>query len=127
MQDAAWEGTMAFCRNPQSHSVKNWLAAIAVAALPALFTAPSANAQLPGIMNRGDTIVSAFAGVVPGVPPFPSGNPIDETFIDLNGPSLQIQRPMPAAPPMGQLVPSPTVFTARARDVGQVGAITIDD
>jgi hypothetical protein len=97
----------------------------------ALFTAISAtapaSAQIPGIMNAGDTVVTGFSGVVPGVPPFPSGNPLDETFIDLNGPSLQIQRPMPLAPPNGQLIPSPTVFTARARDVGQVGSITIDD
>jgi hypothetical protein len=73
------------------------------------------------------TIVTAFPGAAQPTPPFPSGYPLDETFIDLNGPSLQIQRPQPLAPPSGQLVASPTVFTGRARDLGQVFAITIDD
>ena len=85
-----------------------------------------AHAQGPGIMVPGDTIVTGFPGVLLPNPP-PPGDPIDETFINLDGASMQIQRPSPAGPPAGQLIPSPTVFSALARSVGQVFPITLDD
>ena len=98
-------------------------AALAVAAL--IWWAP-AEAQTPGIMSPGDTIVTGFSGVVPPAPPF-AGDPIDGTFINLDGASMQIQRPTPLGPPQGQLIGSPTLFEAPASAVGQVFAITLDD
>ncbi|MHA1159060.1 MAG: hypothetical protein ACTSP2_10020, partial [Alphaproteobacteria bacterium] len=101
--------------------------AVAVA-FAALITVPTAlQAQIPGIYSPGDAVVTGFSGVGPAFPPFPSGNPLDETFIDLDGASMRIQRIQPGAPPAGQLVPSPTIFAAPARTVGQVFAITLDD
>ena len=44
-----------------------------------------AGAQAPSIMAPGDAIVTGFSGVLPPVPPFPSGDPLDETFINLDG------------------------------------------
>jgi len=80
--------------------------------------ADRAKAQAPAIYAHGDTVVTGFSGILPPVPPFPSGDALDETFINLDGPSMQIQRLQPAGPPAGQMIASPTVFTARARDVG---------
>ena len=103
------------------------LATLAAAPLFFGFAAERALAQAPGIMVPGDTIVTGFSGVLPPNPPIPSGNPVDETFINLDGASMQIQRPSPAGPPAGQLIPSPTVFSALARSVGQVFPIALDD
>ena len=89
--------------------------------------AERAAAQTDAIMSPGDTIVTGFPGVTTPTPPFPSGNAIDETFIDVNGPSMQIQRPQPDGPPAGQLIASPTIFSAPAGTVGEVFPITLDD
>lgn len=96
------------------------------AAVAALVWWTPAAAQTPGIMAPGDTIVTGFSGVVPPAPPF-AGDPIDGTFINLDGISMQIQRPTPLGPPQGQLIGAPTVFEATARSVGQVFPITLDD
>lgn len=66
------------------------VAALALAALMWSGSAIMAAAQIPSIMSPGDTIVTGFPGVTTPTPPFPSGNAIDETFIDVNGPSMQI-------------------------------------
>jgi len=104
------------------------IAALAIVAPMWLaFPVEPANAQPPSIMTAGDAIVTGFSGVAAPVPPFPSNDPIDETFIDLNGASMRIQRFQPNAPPQGQVIPAPTVFAAPASAVGQVFAITMDD
>ena len=103
------------------------VATLVCAALMLGGMAEQAAAQTPSIMSPGDTIVTGFPGVTTPTPPFPSGNPIDETFIDVNGPSMQIQRPQPDGPPAGQLIASPTVFSAPAGAVGEVFPITLDD
>jgi hypothetical protein len=104
----------------------------AVAATSLLWSIPfdRASAQevpVPSLMAPGDGVVTGFSGVLPPEPPPPAGNPLDETFINLDGPSMQIQHLVPKGPPSGQLIDSPTVFTAPARSVGQVFAITLDD
>ena len=58
--------------------------------------------------------------------PLPAGDPLDETFIDLDGASAQIFRLEPGAPPSAQLISAPPVFQVKARDVGQVFAIGLD-
>ena len=77
-------------------------------------------------MAPGDSVVTGFSGVLPPESP-PPGDPLDQTFINLDGPSMQIQHLVPNGAPSGQLIDSPTVFKAPARSVGQVFAITLDD
>ena len=107
-------------------SIRNFAASLALSVVLAAAAAGSAAAQVAGIMSPGDTIVTGFSGVLPPTPPV-AGDPLDETFINPDGPSMQIQRPAPNGPPSGQLIPSPTIFTAPASTVGQVFAITLDD
>ena len=71
-------------------------------------------------------MVTGFSGVLSPEPP-PPGDRLDETFINLDGPTMQIQHPVPNGSPSGQLINSPTVFKAPAHSVGQVFAITLDD
>ncbi|MBN9009514.1 MAG: hypothetical protein J0H63_05030, partial [Rhizobiales bacterium] len=72
-------------------------------------------------------MVTGFSGVVPPTTPPPSGDPIDTTFINLDGTSLRVQRLQPNGPPQGQLIPSPAVFSATAREIGQVFGVTLDN
>jgi hypothetical protein len=117
-----------FLRSTRAFRAASHVISVSFLATFALLTSiDRPSAQAPAIYAAGDTIVSAFSGVLQSPPPYPSGNPIDETFINLDGPSMQIQRPQPAGPPSGQLIASPTLYTARARDVGQVFAVTLDD
>ena len=104
----------------------------AFAATPLLWLIPlnltsAQEAPVPSLMAPGDGVVTGFSGVLPPEPPPPAGDPLDETFINLDGPSMQIQHLVPNGPPSGQLIDSPTVFKAPARSVGQVFAITLDD
>ena len=86
----------------------------------------SAAAQAPGIMAPGDAVVTGFPGTVPPPPPV-VGDPLDETFINPDGASLRILRLQPTGPAAGQLIPSPTVFQAPSRTVGEIFPITFDD
>jgi hypothetical protein len=81
------------------------------------------------ILNRGDLIVTGFAGVKPADAPLPQGaSPLDEFFIDLDAASAQIlSLAAPGGAPEGQLISAPSVFRIKARDVGQVFATTLDD
>ena len=112
-------------RSPRA--IAGTVASLAVVTLLWMGAAERANAQTPAIMAPGDPIVTGFSGVLPPVPPFPSGDPLDETFINLDGASMEIQRLLPPGPPAGQLIPSPTLFAAPARVVGQAFAIALDD
>jgi len=91
------------------------------------FATSQAKAQDNAILARGDAVVTGFSGTKPAEPPPAAGNPIDETFIDLDGASARIMRLAPGAPPAGQLITAPTVLQVKARDVGQVFAIGLDD
>ncbi len=64
----------------------------AVALAPLLLAAAigRADAQAPGIMEPGDAVVTGFSGTVPPPPGF-AGDPIDGTFIDVNGASMRIR------------------------------------
>lgn len=85
-------------------------------------------APASSILSPGDAVITGFAGITPPVLPLAPGvDPLDATFINLDGPSMQIQHLQPNGPPAGQLISSPTTFTAHARDVGQVFAIALDD
>ena len=83
------------------------------------------NAQDAAIFGRGDAMVTGFSGTT-RPDPLPAGDPLDETFIDLDGASAPIFRLEPGAPPSAQVISAPPVFQVKARDVGQVFAIGLD-
>ncbi|MEJ2123670.1 MAG: hypothetical protein P8Y47_02390, partial [Alphaproteobacteria bacterium] len=81
------------------------------------------------ILNRGDAVVTGFSGIKPSEAPLLKGaNPLDEFFIDLDGPSAQIlSLAAPGGAPEGQLISAPPIRQFKARDIGQVFATTLDD
>jgi hypothetical protein len=85
----------------------------ALLALPGI--ASEARAQSQPIFQQGDSVVTGFSGADP------------KGLIDLDGASARILRLTPEGPPEGQVLPAPPVFRARAGDVGQVFAVTLDD
>ena len=89
-------------------------------------TAPAFAQQ--GIYAAGDPIVTGFSGIRPPDGPLPPAvSPLDEFFIDLDGDSMKILKPQSPAVLEAQLVPAPPAFRVKARDVGQVFAIGLED
>src|SRR4029450_10467371 len=86
------------------------------------FATSEAKAQDNRVFARGDAVVTGFSGTKSAV----SGNPVDQTFIDLDGASARILKLEPGAPAAGQLINAPPVLQVKARDVGQVFAIGLD-
>src|SRR5262249_7881253 len=86
-------------------------------------------AKAQAILSQGDAVVTGFSGIKPldaSVPP--GANPLDNFFIDLDGPSMQIvQLGAAGAAPQGRLITAPVLFKVRAGDIGQVFAIALDD
>ncbi|MDZ4841031.1 MAG: hypothetical protein SH859_02645 [Hyphomicrobium aestuarii] len=81
------------------------------------------------VLDRGDAVVSGFAGIVPSNKPLaPGENPLDHFFIDTEGPAAQILslRAL-GAPPQGQHTTAAPRLRVKAADVGQVFAIALDD
>ncbi|WP_119391985.1 hypothetical protein [Taklimakanibacter lacteus] len=95
--------------------------------LLAAFATSAADAQDNAILTRGEAVVTGFSGTKPADPPPAAGNALDETFIDPDGASAQILKLEPGAPPQGQLVTAPPVLSVKARDVGQLFAVALDD
>ncbi|MES0385421.1 MAG: hypothetical protein ABUJ98_12635, partial [Hyphomicrobium sp.] len=79
------------------------------------------------VIEIGDAVVTGFSGIKAADDVPTEGDPFDEDFIDLNGTSMQIRRFDPDAPPAGQLIDAPNVFSVKASQVGQVFAIGLDD
>ena len=99
-------------------------ALIAVLAL-VLFAAPMAVAQ-QSVLNQGNGVLTGFSGTAITAPA--SGDPVDSVFIDLNGASARILGlPLGNDGAHGQLIASPTIFAAKAGDIGQVFGIALDD
>ena len=96
----------------------------------AALTAP-AGAQViePPLMKPGNIAVTGFSGTSfpqEGLPP--GINPLDETFIDLDGKSLRIFNIKTAGgPPAGQLLNTPPPFEIEARKIGQVFGLAYDN
>ncbi|MFY9687398.1 MAG: hypothetical protein WAJ88_16480, partial [Pseudolabrys sp.] len=97
------------------------------------FSQLQSGAQVPrpaaaAVHSPGDAAVTGFSGVRPPQQ-VPSGiNPLDKTFIDLDGASVRIiDLSNPGAPPQGQIMPAPSPFAVTARQVGQVFAVAQDD
>ena len=95
----------------------------------ALLSAPALAQNAPGILPAGDAAVAGFSGTaVLGPPPPPEPKRIDKTYIDLDGPSLRVVGlGRMGGPPQAQLVPAPKLFTATARQIGQVFSLALDD
>ncbi len=79
------------------------------------------------IFEPGQPLITGFPGVV-ALEEIPDGSdPLDYTFIDIDGYSLVIQPLQPEAPPEGQLIETPSDFRVSAADVGLVFGIALDD
>lgn len=104
------------------------LFALAVAA--GLATVPSA-AQDGVIFQPGHMAVTGFSGTtIPGMDlGLPPGvDPVDETFIDVEQPTLRVfDASYFGEPPSGQLAYLPIVFEAAAGQIGQVFGLAFDD
>lgn len=104
-----------------------------LAALFAVFgqatLAVSALAADEPIIGQGDIAVTGFSGTsfpVEGIPP--GIDPLDETFIDVEGASLRIfDVSVTAEKPQGQLVYTPPPFEVKAKEIGQVFGLALDD
>src|SRR5688572_18117082 len=75
-------------------------------------------AYADGTLNRGDAVVTGFSGVTVAVPS--AADPMDGTFIDVDGPAMKVLPLDAGAPPAGQLLSNPSRLDVKARDVGQV-------
>lgn len=93
------------------------------AALCAGIAAHAAHAD--GALSRGDAVVTRFSGAKVAIPS--ADDPTDGTFIDVDGPAMKILPLDAGAPPAGQLLSNPSRLDVKARDVGQVFAVTLDD
>ncbi|MEQ1770228.1 MAG: hypothetical protein ABL879_10340 [Devosia sp.] len=101
-------------------------AALAVVAAWTAFAAPGA-ISAEAIYAPGQPIITGFPGALPADTVPDGADPLDYTFIDLEGQSLAIQSLDPDGPPDGQLLDTTDVFGATARDVGLVFGVTLDN
>ena len=112
------------------HTVIGTAASIAVSMLVwGGLTAAAAQDSSRGILGLGNAVVSGFSGVRSPDAPLPSRvDPIEKTFIDLEGASARvINLDALRGPPQGQLVATPKPFIVTAGQVGQVFSLALDD
>lgn len=122
-------------RGARPHAKVRALAGALLLLVGLLLPAASASAQTSdrakaaGIIAPGDAVVTGFSGIkAPDAAVPPGSDPLDVFHIDLDGPSAQVFRlGATVAPPQGQLLAPPELYKARARDVGQVFPIALDD
>jgi len=98
-------------------------AALAAGVLPL----PAVLAADEAIFAPGEPIVTGFPGTIVADTVPDGSDPLDYTFIDPAGPSMVIRQLQPDGPPAGQLIESPSVFSATAADVGQVFGVALDN
>ena len=117
------------------HNLHRRLAAtsglMALALAAGLFLSAPASAQETGIFTPGAMAVTGFPGsVIPGIEEglLPGVDPVDETFIDVEGASLRVfDVSNLGGPAEGQLVFTPMPFEVQARQIGQVFGLAYDD
>ena len=82
-----------------------------------------------GALNPGHTAVSGFSGAVLSADSLAPGvDPIDKTVIDVNGASLRVfDLSTLGAPLAGQIINPPVTFDVKAKDIGQVFGLALDD
>ncbi len=103
------------------------LAIFFFALLSIFFLTPPASAQDTALMRRGDAAVTAFSGAkqIGAVPA--DLHPLDLTFIDVNGATLQVfDLTALGGAPDGQIAHAPVKFKARAGEIGQVFGVALD-
>jgi uncharacterized repeat protein (TIGR01451 family) len=100
---------------------------LSVAALLALVAGTSGARSADAIFAPGQPIVTGFSGVVPPEDPPAGSDPLDYTFIDLDGASAVIQSLEPEDPPAGQLIAATAAFSVAASDSGQVFGVALDN
>ncbi len=87
--------------------------------------APAQEAR--GLLAPGDAAVTGFSGAPPPVQIAPGIDPAEQRFIDIDGPSLRLFDLQDLrGPARAQLVRTSKVFTARARQVGQLFGVALD-
>ena len=91
-----------------------------------VFASSAPGADSP-IFAPGEPMVTGFAGVVAPAATPPAADPLDYTFIDPDGQSAGILALELDGAPAGQLIPSSAIFSATARDVGQVFGVALDN
>jgi len=103
--------------------------ALLALAVQASLATPAAAQGAGRTIDRGDAVVTGFPGIAPSaVPLAPGANPLDHFFINLEGPSAQVLSLRAfGAPPAGQVVSPGVKLQVKARQVGQVFAIALDD
>ena len=109
------------------HRAAHWLCATVLALASIFYLIVAANAQDTAIMRRGDAAVTAFSGAkqIGEVPP--DLHPLDHTFIDVNGATLQVfDLTELGGAPTGQVANAPIKFKATAGEIGQVFGVTLD-
>ena len=80
-----------------------------------------------GLLAPGDAAVTGFSGAPPPVQLAPGVDPAEKTFIDLDGPSLEVFDLQDLrGPARSQLVRTPKPFSAKASQIGQVFGVTLD-
>ncbi len=101
---------------------------VGAAALAALLGISPLSVQAASdIFAPGEPVVTGFPGVATAEAMPDGSDPLDYTFIDLDGDSVAIQKLIPGGPPEGQLMETPTQAGATAYDVGLVYGVTIDN
>jgi hypothetical protein len=111
----------------KSRLLKRLMAAGAVVLAALGASASGAVAQTGGIIQRGDAVVTAFAGTVPPANPPADVHPLDRTFIDLQGLTAQIfDLSNLGGGPAGQLADAPVKFRAKAGEIGHVFGIAFE-
>ncbi len=101
-----------------------------ILALSLFLGASGASAEATAqIIEKGDIAITGFSGLKfpeAGIPP--GVDPLDETFIKLDGASLRIYKATSmGGPAQGQLVNLPAPFEVKADQIGQVFGLTYDD
>ncbi len=118
---------MGQCADRGANPAMGWLCA-AFLGLAAIFSQSlGARAQDTAIITRGDAAVTAFSGArqLGEVPP--DLHPLDRTFIDVNGATLQVfDLTALGGPPDGQVANAPIKFKATAGEIGQVFGVALD-
>lgn len=87
---------------------------------------PLSVAAQDAVLMPGQMIVTGFPGVVESDAPVGS-DPLDYTFLDLDGSSMVVHALEPDGIPNGELIGSSPQFSATAADVGLVFGVTLDN
>ena len=117
-------------RKTSQTSRQRWHArrSLVALALVSLLLPGSLASQDAPLIARGDAVVTAFSGAMPDAEIFSGQHPLDRTFIDLDGNSAQVfDMSMLGSAPRGQLADAPPKLQVKARDIGQVFGVALDD